>query len=156
MNGAVTTRQTAACEGAPVIGPPAAQSVAELGWGMWASGVVRAAAELRIADAIGEQPTTVAEIAGKIGAEPGALTRLMRALAAFGIFQPAGADSYQHTESSRALRSDADISVADILLTGSYWGALMWSMLADSVRTGECAFQRHYGKDLFTYFHEDD
>lgn len=145
-----------ACEGAPVIGPPPAQAVAELGWGMWASAVVQAAAQLKLADAVGDEPATVEEIAAAVGADVPALKRLMRALVGFRIFRQATPGSYAHTAMSRAMRSDAPGSVTDIMLTGSHWGWEMWGKLAESVRSGGCAFQETYGKDLFTYFHEDD
>ncbi|WP_406379426.1 methyltransferase [Streptomyces sp. NBC_01618] len=156
MTSDVTAGRVPACEGAPVIGPPAAQAVAELGWGMWASAVVQAAAQLRLADAVDDQPASVGEIAKSVGADVSALTRLMRALVGFGIFRQAGPGRYEHTEASRALRSDASVSLTDIMLTGSDWGWAMWGKLAESVRSGNCAFQETYGKDLFTYFHEDD
>ncbi|MEV5341633.1 methyltransferase [Streptomyces sp. NPDC052676] len=156
MSGEVATGRAPVREGAPAIGPPAAQAVAELGWAMWGGAVVRAAAQLRLADAVGERPAPVEEIARAVGADADALTRLMRALVTFGIFRQAGPGRYGHTDRSRAMRSDAPGSVTDVMLTGSQWGWEMWGRLAESVRSGRCAFQETYGKDLFTYFHEDD
>ncbi|MFE3140621.1 methyltransferase [Streptomyces scopuliridis] len=150
------TGRVPACEGAPVIGPPAAQGVAELGWGMWASATVQAGVQLRLADAVGDDPATVEEIARRAGADAPALGRLMRALASFGIFRQTEPGSYAHTEASRAMRTDATVSLTDIMLTGGDWGWAMWGKLAESVRSGKGAFQETYGKDLFTYFHEDD
>ncbi|WP_306212632.1 methyltransferase [Actinoplanes sp. RD1] len=146
----------AACTGAPVIGPPAAQAVAELGWGMWASAVVQAGAQLRLADAIGEEPVPVEKLAAAVGADADALTRLMRALVAFGVFRQDRPGWYSHSEASRALRADAEVPLTDIMLTGSSWGWEMWGQLAASVRSGRCAFKERYGKDLFTWFAEDD
>ncbi|OJY38846.1 methyltransferase [Pseudonocardia sp. 73-21] len=148
--------QVAACDGAPVVGPPETQRVAELGWAMWASAAVQAGAQLRLADAVGEEPATVAEIAAAVGADETALNRLLRSLVAFGVFTQAGPGRYAHTAASRALRSDASDGLADIMLTGSHWGWQMWGELAASVRSGRCAFTEHYGKNLFSYFHEDD
>lgn len=145
-----------ACEGAPVIGPPPVQAVAELGWSMWASAVVQAGAQLRLADAIGDDPVAIDELAAAVGADPDALTRLMRALVSFGIFRQVRPGWYGHTTPSRALRADAAVPLTDIMLTGSDWGWAMWGKLAESVRSGKCAFKEHYGKDLFTYFAEDD
>ncbi|WP_405889636.1 acetylserotonin O-methyltransferase [Streptomyces sp. NBC_00133] len=156
MTSDVTANQVPACEGAPVIGPPAAQHVAELGWGMWASAAVQAAAQLGLADAVDDKPITVEELATAVGADASALTRLMRALVSFGIFRQEGPGRYSHSEASRAMRSDAPASLTDIMLTGGSWGWAMWGKLAESVRSGKCAFQETYGKDLFTYFHEDD
>lgn len=145
-----------ACEGAPRIGPPPAQAVMELGWGMWASSIVQTAARMRIADAVGHEPVTLDELAVTVGANPDALARLLRALVAFGIFCHAGPHRYAHTELSLALRSDAPEHVADVMLTGSTWGWTIWGKLHDSIRTGTSAVHAIYGKDLIRYFTEDD
>lgn len=145
-----------ALTGVPQVGPPQVQVLVEMAWGMWSSAVVRSAAQLGVADVVGEEPTDVADMAAAVGADPGALARLMRALAAFGIFHQTSAGRYTHNESSRALRSDSPYRVRDILLTGGDWGWATWGALADSVQTGESAFRRLYGKDLFAYFAEDE
>lgn len=142
--------------GAPQIGPPAVQSVLELGWGMWVSSVVQAAAQLCVADAVDGEAATAEEIAERVGADPDALGRLLRTLAGLGVFRQVEGCRYVHTESSRALRSDHPSRLADIMRTGSDWGWTLWGLLGEAVRTGECAFRTHYGKDLIDYFMEDN
>src|SRR5258707_6614071 len=73
-----------ALTGAPRVGPPPVQMIMELAWGMWSSAVIRAAAQLRIADTVDDDPVDVREMAVMAGADPDALARLMRALASFG------------------------------------------------------------------------
>ncbi len=150
------TGPATAFEGAPVLGTPPVQNVMELAWGMWASGVIQAAAKLGIADSVGDEPVHVDKLADEIGADAGALSRLMRALSAYGVYRQLGPGRYEHTEASRAMRSDAPVRIGDVIQTGSYWGWQMWAKLDESVRTGECAFRATYGKDLFSYFAEDD
>lgn len=145
-----------ACAGAPQLGPPPVQMVMELGWGWWASAVVRTAAELRVADAVGDTPVTVQELADQVGADPGVLARLMRALVGYGIFRMAAPGRYAHTEASRALRSDHPSQISQIMLTGSHWAWSMWERLTHTIRTGEPGFQAAFGKDLVRYFVEDD
>ncbi|GAA1858909.1 methyltransferase [Asanoa iriomotensis] len=128
----------------------------DLGWAWWGSGVVRAAAMLRIADAVGDEPADVADIAEQVGVDRDALARLMRALVAYRIFRQTAPGRYEHTAGSRALRSDHPSRVLDIMLTGSTWSWEMWNLLPESVRTGEAAFQKRYGKDLIRFFAEDD
>jgi C-methyltransferase len=142
--------------GAPIIGPPPVQAVLQLGWGMWTSGLIRATAELHLADALDDRPATVNEMAEAVGADTDALGRLLRALAACGIFRKVDGHRYAHTVASRALRSDAPERLLDILLIGSDWGWTLWGKLADAVRTGTCAFRAEYGMDLWTYFAEQD
>ena len=62
-------------------------------------------AELGIADALGAEPLTAAELAAGCGADAAALHRLLRLLAAHGIFAQDG-DRYSHTEASLLLRTD--------------------------------------------------
>ncbi|MDH2429201.1 methyltransferase [Sphaerisporangium sp. TRM90804] len=121
------------------------------------SGAVVAAAELRLADAIGDEPVPVEELATKVGADPDALFRLMRALTTLGLFRASGERSFAHTELSAGLRSDAPERLLDmILLEGAEWGWKLSSRLAEPVRTGKPLFPEIYGKDLFSYFMEDE
>jgi hypothetical protein len=62
-------------------------------------------AELGVADALADQPAAASELARRTGANADALDRMLRLLAAHGVFagEPAG---YAHTAASRLLRSD--------------------------------------------------
>lgn len=142
--------------GTPQVGPPHVQVIVETAWGMWSSAVMHCAAQLGVADAVGEEPADVADVAAVVGADPESLARLMRSLVAFGIFRQMAPGQYAHNDSSRALRSDSPYKVRDILLTGGNWAWATWNSLADSIRTGESAFQRLYGKDLFSYLDDAD
>lgn len=135
---------------------PVTGRVLEFLTGKEVSSAVVAAADLGLADYVGETPAEVTELASKVGADPDALLRLMRALTTLGIFQSADEGRYAHTELSRALRSDAPERVHDmVLLEGAEWGWTLSSRLAEVVRTGEPLFPKIYGKDLFSYFMED-
>lgn len=121
------------------------------------SAAVVAAAELRLADAIGDKPVDIAEIARVVGADTNALSRLMRALVTLGIFRRVGERSFAHTELSTGLRTGGPDHILDlVLLEGAEWGWRMSSGLAGAVRTGEPLFPALYGKDLFSYFMEDE
>jgi SAM-dependent methyltransferase len=113
--------------------------------------IVRAAAELGLADAVGDGPTPVVEIAARVAAEPKALARLLRALVAYGIFEQVTPDTYAHTDMSRSMRRDAPGGLIDTLLTPSDWGWVMWGKLADAVRAGKCLFPDVFGTDFFGY-----
>jgi hypothetical protein len=47
-------------------------------------------AELGVADALNDEPMTASELARSVGAEPDALRRVLRLLAAHGVFEAAG------------------------------------------------------------------
>ncbi|HKP28214.1 MAG TPA: methyltransferase [Gemmatimonadales bacterium] len=62
-------------------------------------------AEAGVADALDDRPATAAELARATGLDADALNRMMRLLAASGVFAKEG-DGWTHTPPSRFLRSD--------------------------------------------------
>jgi len=70
-----------------------------------------AVAVLGVADLVEDEPVTVEELAGRVGADPSALYRVMRVLAATGIFSEAATGAFVSTPLSAALRSDQPQSV---------------------------------------------
>jgi C-methyltransferase len=104
---------------------------------MKGAAIVTSAAELGLADAIGEAPVEITELATAVGADPDALTRLLRALISFGLFRQAGKDRYEHTEMSLALRRDLPTGLIDTVLTGSDWGWTTWGRLTSSLTCTE-------------------
>ena len=62
-------------------------------------------AEIGVADALGHDPRTAAELAGDIGVDAGALARALRLVSAYGIFESCN-DGWSHTPASRLLRTD--------------------------------------------------
>jgi hypothetical protein len=65
----------------------------------------------RVADALGGTPRTAAELAEATGTNPGALHRMLRLLAAHGVFECSG-DRFAHTPASQLLRADHPYSMA--------------------------------------------
>ena len=115
-------------------------------------------AELGVADLIDEQPVAAEELAASCGAEPGALHRVLRLLAANGIFahQPEG---YRHTEASRLLRDDHPMSVR--ALTRAYGLPVIAASLEHldhSVRSGQPAVEVVEPNGFFAYLeaHPDE
>ncbi|MDQ0779134.1 C-methyltransferase [Streptomyces aurantiacus] len=116
---------------------------------------LRAAAQLGVADALGEEPASAAELARAVNAEPGTLDRLLRALSSQGVFAAQGG-GYAHTAVSRLLRTDTPRSLRDMVLWATEpWTWTVWPRLADAVRTGKGGFAEVHGKDFFTYLYED-
>jgi hypothetical protein len=72
----------------------------------WISSAILAAANLGIADAVGDEPRDVESIAKAIGADPRCLLRLLRGLAAVGVFREQPTRHFVHTPRSIALRSE--------------------------------------------------
>ncbi|KUL33426.1 methyltransferase [Streptomyces sp. NRRL F-4489] len=136
--------------------PQPAMRLRELIFGAACAAAVRAAARLRLADALGEQPTTVEELAASVGTEPRPLHRLLRALSCYGLFEETEDGKVSHTEMSRLLREDAPNSLRAISLWCTEpWTWDAWPRLEDAVRSGRSVFDDLYGKGFFDYLHED-
>jgi SAM-dependent methyltransferase len=128
----------------------------ELVFGAARAAAVRAAAELRVADALGDAPATADDLATTLGVQPRALTRLLRALTCHGVFAEDADGRYVHTEMSRLLREDAPDSLRYIALWCTEpWTWAAWPHLGDAVRSGRSVFPEVFGKEFFTYLHDD-
>ncbi|NLU78274.1 methyltransferase [Micromonospora sp. HNM0581] len=111
---------------------------------------LRAACDLRVADLLANGPRTVAELAEAAGAHAGALLRLLRALAARGVFTEVADATFALTPLAEPLRGDHPMSLRDsfTLLESDVraWGAMGHTLL-----TGEPAFSHVHGQDYWTY-----
>jgi DNA-binding IclR family transcriptional regulator len=75
-----------------------------------------------LADRLAWGPRRAADLAASVGAEPQALHRLLRALAALGIFAEDDTGAFALTPQADLLRSDVQGSLRDIaLLFGGDW-----------------------------------
>jgi ubiquinone/menaquinone biosynthesis C-methylase UbiE len=103
------------------------------------SRILCAAARLGVADALGDGERTVDELAAACQSHPGALHRLLRALASFGITEEVSPARFRLTALGTPLRKDAPQSAwPDVV----FWADLLadeWSHLTDCIRTGKPA-----------------
>jgi hypothetical protein len=122
----------------------------------WTSQAIQAAAQLGVADALASGPLAADELARRVDADPDALRRLLRALISRGIFRRDRHGRYALNALADTLRSDAPKSMA---AAARYYGSPQhrehWSMLADSIRTGESSIPRLRGKDFFDYLDDE-
>ena len=85
--------------------PPPAMRLRELVFGAACAAAVRAAARLGVADALGDTPATVEDLAAAVKTEPQPLRRLLRALSCYGVFaETAGRDVRPHRHVPAAAR----------------------------------------------------
>ncbi|MFF2043546.1 methyltransferase [Kitasatospora sp. NPDC058170] len=141
---------------APATTPQAAMRLRELVFGAACAAAVRAAARLGVADALGDTPTTVTDLAAALDTEPKPLRRLLRALTCYGIFTEVGDDRFEHTEMSRLLREDAPNSLRYISLWCTEpWTWEAWPKLDEAVRSGRNVFPELFGKEFFDYLHSE-
>jgi hypothetical protein len=120
--------------------------------GYQASQAIHVAATLGIADLLADGARSSDDVAEAAGADPDALYRLLRALAALGVLHEEDGRRFSLTELGDGLRSDAPQSVAGwaaYIGRPAYWQA--WGALLHSVRTGETAFPAVHGTDVWDY-----
>ena len=100
------------------------------------------AADLGVADFIGDEACPVDELARKAGADPDALGRILRLLSAHGIFRADG-DTVSHNPVSTILRSDHPQSARD--LARMFGLPFVWETFEQfdhTVRTGRPAVEK--------------
>ena len=95
-------------------------------------------ANLGVADALEETPQTASDLAASVGAHPEALGRVLRLLAAHGVFEmQGGGETFCHSPASRLLRTDHPQSMrafARMLGLPIIWSS--FGAMEHSVRTG--------------------
>lgn len=116
----------------------------------WAARMVHTAAELGIADHLGE-PRDAASLAAATSSHAPSLARLLRALAAIGVLHESGERTYTLTPLGATLRRDVPGSMrAWVLLCFGDEQGRAWEALTHAVRTGEHAYRHLFGTDIWT------
>lgn len=132
---------------------PAPLAAAELGHQFTRAYILATLSELGVADALGDDTLTADELAPKLGCNPDSLHRLLRAAATFGAVRMGSGGQVSASRITRTLRSDDPHAVGawcSYLTSPAHQQA--WADLATSVRTGEPAFRRVHGRNLFEHF----
>jgi ubiquinone/menaquinone biosynthesis C-methylase UbiE len=119
--------------------------------GYEAAQCVYAAAKLGVADALGDGPRSVNELAEALRADAGALGRLMRGLASLGVAVEHDGNAFALTSLGERLRSNVPGSLRPIALLSGERSYRVWGALAYSVTTGRTAFEHVYGATTFDY-----
>lgn len=113
---------------------------------------IHVAATLGVADQLRDGPRSAEELAAASGVHAGSLYRLLRALAAVGVFNEEGGRRFSLTPMGDCLRSDALDPVGPwAIFVGRPYAWQAWGNLLHGVRTGENAFRHAHGTDVWTY-----
>jgi hypothetical protein len=137
----------------------APSALMHLAVGYWISQALFATAKLGVADIMAEGPRTAAELANITGANPDALSRVLRALASERVFLETDDGRFALTPLSDHLRSNAQPSILPyVLMFGSDWHWRAWGQFFQTIRTGKPAFDQIFGSSVFEYLagHNDD
>jgi O-methyltransferase domain len=130
----------------------AATVVLRMIWGIHVSRAVYAVAELGIADRLADGPVSCAELAAGTGADEASLYRVLRLLAALGVFSEAPPRSFGLTILGDRLRSGAPASMRSwALLHGTVAGCQPFEHIMHTVRTGQPGFDTAHGMPLFEF-----
>lgn len=122
----------------------------------WLSQAITVAAELGIADVLAEKPMGIDDLARKVGANPDALARMLRALIGRGIFRQRRNGRYDLTPLAKTLRSDTPDSMAAFArFVGSPEDREHWSHCIDAIRTGESVVPKLRGMAAFDWAASD-
>ncbi len=116
------------------------------------SAAIGAVATLGVADALASGPASPADVAARVGAEPLALERVLRALSEVGLFERLEDGRFALTPLGETLRSDVPGSVrrAAIIATDE-WHWRPYGHLAHTLRTGEAGFRPAHGCGFWDY-----
>ncbi len=129
--------------------------ILELGFTWTVPRALHVAAELGVADALGDEPKSVERIAVETGAHPQALERLLRLLVKHQVFDEDERGRIRLNAVSQLLRCDAPGSMRDFL---RFDNEVMWTAyggLLHTVKTGEPGFDRVHEKNFFDYLMSD-
>lgn len=120
------------------------------------SAALRAAAVIGVADHLAEGPRTTAELAAATGTRQGALYRILRLLAARGVFHEDEPGRFRLTAEGDALRADAPMSArAGILM---FTDRMFWTAVhevATVARDEATTFEQIFGTTISGYFAEN-
>jgi hypothetical protein len=135
--------------------PPAAQLM-EMIFSPVPAQALSVAAKLGVADLLKDQAKSAGELALALEVKERPLYRLLRALASVGVFAEDQSGRFHLTPLAEPLCSDAPGSVRSFAIYfGADWHRRVYNELGYSVKTGQSAFEKIYGKPFFDYLAEN-
>jgi hypothetical protein len=129
------------------------QQIMRLGFGFAVSQALRAIVELGIPDLLAAGKQSVGELAAASRSNADALYRVMRLLAAEGVFREVMPHHFELTEMGVALRSDRP-GLRDFIRMINSEPYLAFDQLLHSLRTGKPAFDKVFGSSRFDWLSE--
>nr|WP_139830597.1 methyltransferase [Mycobacterium paraense] len=124
----------------------------DLIFGYQVTQIIRAFADLSLADHLADGPLTAAQVAAREASAPDATFRLMRAGAALGLLTVDPGHRFHTTALLDTLRTDAPVSLRSVALgmtNRACW--LPWCEFTETVRRGQTQAGRMLGTGFFSY-----
>jgi hypothetical protein len=140
-------------QGIPAKVTPPPFRLLQIGSAFWQSRTLYVATRLQVAEALGDAPKSTQALADILGLHEDHLYRLLRLLAALGIFHETAPRTFANSPASHYLREDNPANIrAMILMHNSPEMVRPWlEPLEDCLRSGDIPFKQAHGADLFSY-----
>jgi hypothetical protein len=132
--------------------PPPAATLLHMMTGYWISQAIYVAAKLGIADLLTDGPVNAEELAAATQTHAPSLYRVLRALASIGIFSEVTPGRFVLTPLAALLQTGTPDSMRALAFIYAEEMYRAWGDFLYSVRTGQPAFEHHFGMCLFEYF----
>lgn len=140
----------------PTLSAAPGEELLRVATGYMASACLQAAAQLRIADLIGEGSRQVAELARDAKANEDALYRILRALVPFGVFIETEPRVFANTPASEQMRTGTFGSLRDMVIwLSDSFHYHAYGELIHAVKTGQNVMAKLVGMEAFEYFEKD-
>ncbi len=121
-------------------------------WGIHISRCVYAVAELGIADLVAGGPLSSSELARATGSHEPSLYRVLRVLAALGVFEELDSRTFGLTVVGERLRRDAPLGMRSWAIFREVLGGVRpFEHILDTVRTGKPGFDIEFGQGVFEF-----
>jgi SAM-dependent methyltransferase len=130
----------------------AAAALLRMIWGIHVSRCVYAVAELGIADLLADGAASSTELARATGAHEPSLYRVLRLLAALGVFEELDSRTFGLTPVAELLRGDSPVSMRLwATFREALGGVLSFQHIVETIRTGEPGFDIEFGQGVFEF-----
>jgi hypothetical protein len=130
-------------------------AVLEMFQGMWLARSIYIVTKLGIPVLLRDGPCSSIDLAAVTKTHEPSLYRLLRGLASVGIFSEVERGQFAQTQFSRVLCPNVPGSIYHwILVFGDAWQWRPWEDLDYSIQTGETAFSRYHGVNIWGYLNE--
>jgi hypothetical protein len=129
-----------------------AAQVRDLILGGQRAAMIHAVARCGVPDLLADGPVDLAALAKRSGTVAPLLGRILRALAASGLFEQTADGAWALTSLGEMLRRDHSDSLYPVVIyAGQPWMRDAWGELEYGLRTGEVPFQRAHGTSYFEF-----
>lgn len=127
--------------------------ILEISSAFWQSRALYVAARLDVATVLADEEMSVAEISMQVSAQPDALYRLLRMLAALDVFEEISPRFFKNNKLSSPLRRDHPACIRDmVLMHNSEEMSRPWfEQLENGVRNAQVPFDLTFHEELFSY-----